>query len=197
MGASFVDAGGLTSASPRTAVAVLLMGIPPRGIYGKMPSFRDKLDDREIARVVNYIRTAWGNNAPANTNAQLVAEVRAATKSRPKALKAATCANVPADQMSRKIRAALARLAKAGAPDPGAVRALYDRYTERFPEVAPAHVTQNLSAVYCQQVALSDAAPAEVGVRTVAFRAMLPAPPGHQGGPTGNPGMPFPADAGN
>lgn len=32
---------------------------------GSMMSFRDKLDNKQIASVLSYIRNSWGNNAPA------------------------------------------------------------------------------------------------------------------------------------
>jgi hypothetical protein len=40
-----------------------------------MPGFGWKLDDREIADVVNYARHAWGNRAPL-VDAETVAAVR-------------------------------------------------------------------------------------------------------------------------
>ncbi|MFH3698759.1 c-type cytochrome, partial [Acinetobacter baumannii] len=40
-----------------------------------MPSFGWRLDDQQVADVVNFIRTSWGNNAPA-VSASDVAKVR-------------------------------------------------------------------------------------------------------------------------
>ncbi len=40
-----------------------------------MPELNRKLDDEEIADVVNYIRNAWGNSATM-TNARAVSKVR-------------------------------------------------------------------------------------------------------------------------
>jgi hypothetical protein len=40
-----------------------------------MPGFGWKLDDREVADIVNYIRHAWGNRAPL-VDAAAVAKVR-------------------------------------------------------------------------------------------------------------------------
>ena len=43
-----------------------------------MPAFDWKMDDRQIADIVNYIRNSWGNGAQPVT-AQQVASMRAAT----------------------------------------------------------------------------------------------------------------------
>ena len=43
-----------------------------------MPSFGWRLDDQQVADVVNFIRTSWGNNAPA-ISASDVAKVRKET----------------------------------------------------------------------------------------------------------------------
>jgi mono/diheme cytochrome c family protein len=48
---------------------------------GAMPAFKDQLADDEIAAVVSYIRSQWGN-AGDPTEAGLVSEARAATASR-------------------------------------------------------------------------------------------------------------------
>ena len=66
--------------TPDTVIHVVLAGakIPstkdnPTGLA--MPAFDWKLDDKEVADVVNYIRNAWGNAAPAVT-AEQVANAR-------------------------------------------------------------------------------------------------------------------------
>ncbi|MEW6388406.1 MAG: cytochrome c [Thermodesulfobacteriota bacterium] len=58
-------------ASP--VIATVLNG--RRGQLGRMPSWRDKLDDNQIAAVVTYIRQAWGNRA-APVTPVLVAPLR-------------------------------------------------------------------------------------------------------------------------
>ncbi len=50
---------------PEQVVQVLLNG--RRGKLGRMPAWRDRLSDEEIAAVATYIRNAWGNRASAVT----------------------------------------------------------------------------------------------------------------------------------
>jgi mono/diheme cytochrome c family protein len=66
--------------NPGTVIHVVLAGARmaapssrPTGLA--MPGFSWKLDDREIADVVNYARHAWGNRAPL-VDADTVAAVR-------------------------------------------------------------------------------------------------------------------------
>lgn len=56
--------------SPDYPIDVVLNGL--RG----MPLFSDKLSDQQIADVVNYLRTNFGNQLNGNTTADDVARVR-------------------------------------------------------------------------------------------------------------------------
>ena len=47
-----------------------------------MPGFAEKLEDRQIADVVNYIRNSWGNRSSL-VDADTVAEVRRAARNSP------------------------------------------------------------------------------------------------------------------
>jgi cytochrome c oxidase subunit 2 len=58
---------------PGPVITTVLNG--RKGQLGEMPSWKDKLDDTQVAAVVTYIRHAWSNKAPGVTPA-LVAEMR-------------------------------------------------------------------------------------------------------------------------
>lgn len=47
---------------PKPVINVLVNG--RKGKLGQMPAWRDHLDDAQIAKVISYIRNAWGNKAP-------------------------------------------------------------------------------------------------------------------------------------
>lgn len=69
------------TADAETPIRIVLHGLEgpivvKGGSYNnKMPAFSDKLDDDEIAAALTYVRSAWGNTAPAIT-AEMVAAVR-------------------------------------------------------------------------------------------------------------------------
>lgn len=71
---------------PETPVRIVLRGLEgPVTVRGnaynnKMPFFHDKLSDKEIAAVVTYVRSSWGNSAPAIA-LEAVAAIRKATES--------------------------------------------------------------------------------------------------------------------
>jgi cbb3-type cytochrome c oxidase subunit III len=46
---------------PKPVIATVLIG--RKGSLGQMPTWKDKLDDGQIAAVVTYIRQAWSNRA--------------------------------------------------------------------------------------------------------------------------------------
>jgi mono/diheme cytochrome c family protein len=71
--------------NPEVPIRIVLHGLQgPITVKGSsfsnaMTPFGDQLSDAEIAAVISYERSSWGNSAPAITAAQ-VASVRAATK---------------------------------------------------------------------------------------------------------------------
>ncbi|KGE66276.1 MULTISPECIES: cytochrome c [Pseudomonas] len=70
---------------PETVVAIVLHGITGQltvkgnTFNGAMPPFATQLGDAEIAAVLSYVRSQWGNTAPP-VSPELVGQVRAATK---------------------------------------------------------------------------------------------------------------------
>jgi mono/diheme cytochrome c family protein len=57
--------------NPQPVIATVLNG--RKGKLGQMPTWKDKLGDREIAAAITYIRHAWSNQAPPVTPAQVAA----------------------------------------------------------------------------------------------------------------------------
>lgn len=71
----------VTSADAAAHAQIVLFGLSGRAINGvqyaaQMPAWGGQLSDEEIAAIMNYERTAWGNSAPPTT-VQAVAAVRA------------------------------------------------------------------------------------------------------------------------
>ena len=56
---------------PKPVIATVLNG--RKGNMGAMPSWKDNLDDEQVAAVVTYIRQAWANRAAAVTAAMVAA----------------------------------------------------------------------------------------------------------------------------
>jgi mono/diheme cytochrome c family protein len=59
---------------PEPVIATVLNG--QKGNLGQMPSWKDKLDDQQIAAVITYIRQAWSNRAGPVTPAMVAATHR-------------------------------------------------------------------------------------------------------------------------
>ena len=56
---------------PKPVIAAVLNGL--RGNLGRMPGWKDKLDDDQIAAVVTYLRQTWSNRAAPVTPAMVAA----------------------------------------------------------------------------------------------------------------------------
>jgi mono/diheme cytochrome c family protein len=72
---ALADNGAVKADGPQNVIKVILGGLPATDTFGPMPSFAH-LDDGQIAAIANYVRTKWGNDAPANADGFLVADIR-------------------------------------------------------------------------------------------------------------------------
>jgi mono/diheme cytochrome c family protein len=61
---------------PDSVIAPMIDGLEAGGSYGAMPSFAGALSNGEMAAIANYVRTAWGNAAPADATPALVGSLR-------------------------------------------------------------------------------------------------------------------------
>jgi mono/diheme cytochrome c family protein len=64
--------GVINADDPADLMKVVLQGVPGRGKYPTMPAFADRLSDGQIADVLDYVRSRWGNSAPQNVTPSLV-----------------------------------------------------------------------------------------------------------------------------
>lgn len=167
--ASLVGSGAVLSRQPNNVIAVLLEGIGPSSDHGVMPSFRDRLTYDEIAAVTNYLRTAWGNNAPANATPSDVAGLRNVTSSDPRAAAAAICPNVPVARVGAANRTALAEIVQAPSLDGARTQAIVAAYRTQNPNASQGQTVIDLSSVFCQAVASSGADRTAVAARQLAF----------------------------
>lgn len=76
---SLVDNGAVKAKGPQNVIRVTLGGLPALNGYSPMPAAGAIVSDQEIADIVNYVRTAWGNGAPANAEPGMVAKLRASS----------------------------------------------------------------------------------------------------------------------
>ena len=66
--------------NPGNIIKVVLNGVIAQNNYIAMPEFSSKLTDVEIAELVNYARTSWGNAASADVTVSMVAKERRTPK---------------------------------------------------------------------------------------------------------------------
>lgn len=64
--------GAVTAKGSENVIRAVLGGLKAQGTYSPMPGFATILSYEQIADVANYVRTSWGNGAPATATAELV-----------------------------------------------------------------------------------------------------------------------------
>ena len=72
--------GAVTAKGAEHVVRAILGGLPAQETYGPMPGFATVLSTQQIADVANYVRTSWGNGAPANATQEMVASLTPKTE---------------------------------------------------------------------------------------------------------------------
>jgi hypothetical protein len=81
----------------------VLGGIESTHGFAPMPAVGAAMSDSDIADVVNYVRTAWGNGAPANAQAGLVAQLRGQTHTVLAGNPAGGCPSIADTQLAKVI----------------------------------------------------------------------------------------------
>jgi mono/diheme cytochrome c family protein len=82
---------GVSGAFPALAGNKFVQGDPKGPAYvvthgrGGMPNFGDELDDKQIAAILTYVRSSWGNSASALDARAVAAERGAASPPNPEA----------------------------------------------------------------------------------------------------------------
>jgi len=66
-----LDQDAFVLGDPQLVILTVLNG--RKGALGRMPTWKDKLDDRQIAGAITYIRNSWSNRAPAVTPGMVAA----------------------------------------------------------------------------------------------------------------------------
>jgi mono/diheme cytochrome c family protein len=74
------DNGAVAAKGPENVIRAVDGGLPAQDTYGPMPGFATVLTPQQIADVTNYVRTAWGNNAPATATATLASSIQPKTE---------------------------------------------------------------------------------------------------------------------
>jgi mono/diheme cytochrome c family protein len=71
--------GAVKAREADNVIRVILGGLPATKVYAPMPALGAGMTDPQIAAVANYVRTAWGNGAPATAEAGTVGRLRGET----------------------------------------------------------------------------------------------------------------------
>ncbi len=77
---NLADNGAVTAQGPQDVIRALEGGLPAQGTYGPMPGFATVLTSQQIADVTNYVRTSWGNKAPATATADMASSIQPKTE---------------------------------------------------------------------------------------------------------------------
>ena len=144
----------VTARGPETILRVIVGGVQAQGSYSPMPAIGVRMTDQEVADATNYIRKAWGNDAPAVAGPGEVAAIRKETKTLmalnadggcPKVVEPAT-ARAIADP-ANKVPETLADLNEANMLDHA--QTLITKVKAAAPQAKQADIINSLMIAYC------------------------------------------------
>jgi mono/diheme cytochrome c family protein len=147
------------AAKPNDVILAVLRGLPAHGGYGAMPSFAGALTDRQVADIVNYVRSGWGNQGPTDATATIVAGMRSAAGgglAGTQAVQAFDCPAVGSAPVPGVLadRAQVAFLANAQGTDmENKIDELVSSIRQNQPGISDAALTDAMNAAYCPLVA--------------------------------------------
>jgi cytochrome c553 len=77
---SLAGNGTVNAQGPQDVIRVIIGGINAQTTYSAMPAIGARMTDQEVADATNYVRTSWGNSAPADAGPGMVATLRPLTR---------------------------------------------------------------------------------------------------------------------
>jgi len=146
------------AAKPFDILSAVLGGLPARDHFMAMPSFAGVLTDQSVAKITNYVRTNWGNDAPPNATPDLVAAWRSALTLPVYASDAArsfVCPTVGPGSDSNLDSRLIAALSAEMRLHPVAYAKFVDMYRAQRPHASTAEIVDGMIAAYCPIVAAS------------------------------------------
>lgn len=73
--------GAVLAGGPQDVIRTIQNGLPARGTYAAMPGLGKLLPSNQIAEIANYVRSSFGNNAPATATPGMVDSLAPTTQS--------------------------------------------------------------------------------------------------------------------
>jgi mono/diheme cytochrome c family protein len=158
----------VTAREPYDVVMAVLEGFPPQGTWGAMGSFAATLSDDQISDVANYVRTAWGNAAPANATPWSVGNWRKNATVVSQDSRAMLCPNLTVAAIQPALSAGPDSLRQA-ARDRGKMSALISRYRAALPNASKAQTVEALSTAYCRVLLTDHSSEARMDAQMAVF----------------------------
>jgi cytochrome c553 len=158
----------VTAGEPYNLIMAMLEGFSPQGTWGAMNSFAKSLNDAQIADIANYVRTAWGNDAPPNAAPWSVGNWRKNADDAHDQPSALLCPDLAADVMRPALAAGPNALKQAAVSGAG-MDTLVSNYLAARPSASTAQTIEALSTAYCRTVTSGNLSQARVSAQIADF----------------------------
>jgi mono/diheme cytochrome c family protein len=141
----------VTASEPYNLIMAMLEGFAPQNSWGAMNSFAKTLTDDQIADIANYVRTAWGNDAPPNAAPWSVGNWRKNADEAHNQPTALLCPDLTEEVLKPALAAGPNALKQAAVSNAG-MNSLVNAYLAARPKASTAQTIEALSTAYCRTV---------------------------------------------
>ena len=148
--------GAVLAQGPGTVIRVILGGIEAQNSYSAMPAIGTGMTDQEVADVANYVRSSWGNAAPAQAGAGLVGSLRKETHTLLAMSLPDGCPKIAEEDTARVIAQPDVQTILAGTTQENSLanaEALIQKVKAGAPNANQADIINSLTIAYCPVVA--------------------------------------------
>jgi mono/diheme cytochrome c family protein len=163
----------VTAEGPQNVIRVVVGGLEATHGFAPMPAVGVGLTDGDVAAVVNYVRTSWGNQAPATAEAGTVADLRPKTRTLLTANLPDGCPGISNPALSKSVDGVRDQLNKVG---PAAMLQAIDSILPKLKTSGAKDddIVNALTAAYCPVVtADKDASAAERAAQLGNFSVLV------------------------
>jgi mono/diheme cytochrome c family protein len=156
--------GVVTAQGPETIIRVVLGGINAQDSYSVMPAIGARMSDQEVADAVNYVRSAWGNAAPAQAGGGLVGQLRKETTTLLAFNLPGGCPKIAESDTGRAVDAPDVKALLAATNEENILanaEALITKVRAAAPKASQADIINSLTIAYCPVVAAKTSLPTQ------------------------------------
>ncbi len=156
--------GAVTAKGPQDVIRAILGGVAAQDTYSPMPGFATELSPEQIADVTNYVRTTWGNGAPATATGAMVSDLVPQTRTMLAGTSHDRCTQLGDTKVDQAVQADQVQSQLKSMTQPtmlNQITTMIGEVRKAAPDAKQSEIINALTAAYCPVVIADNSVPRE------------------------------------